>query len=99
MNSIEKIAESFHGIKKSYSFQSGREIWVIADSEKLTDFQTLEISKKIKEKIKKEIAIPGEVTINVVREKVFIQKLNDKKISNDEIGKKENKKEKNRDYN
>jgi ribonuclease Y len=26
MNSIEKIAESFHGIKKSYSFQSGREI-------------------------------------------------------------------------
>jgi len=79
MNSLEKIANEFPGINKSYAFQAGREIWIIADSTKLSDYQTLEVSKKIKEKIKKEIVIPGEVTIYVVREKIFVQKINDKK--------------------
>jgi ribonuclease Y len=79
MNNLEKIANEFQGIKKTYAFQAGREVWVFADSEKLSDYQTLEISRKIKEKIKREIIIPGEVTINVIREKVFIQKLNDRK--------------------
>jgi ribonucrease Y len=40
MNSLESIAKNFPGIKKSYAFQAGREVWVIADAEKLTDQQT-----------------------------------------------------------
>jgi len=37
------------------------------------------VARKIREKIKKEIIIPGEVTIHVIREKRFIQKLHNKK--------------------
>jgi hypothetical protein len=48
---------------------------VLVDAEKLNDYQTLETSRKIKEKIKKEIIIHGEVTIYTVRERRFIQKL------------------------
>jgi len=77
MNNLENIAKDFPGIKKSYAFQAGREVWVIADAEKLNDYQTWEVSRKIKEKIKEKIIIPGEVTIHIIREKRFIQKLND----------------------
>ena len=53
---------------------------MIADAEKLTDHQTWEISQKIKKKIKEKIIIPGEVTIYVIREKKFVQKLNTRNI-------------------
>ena len=79
MNSLENISKGFPGIKKSYAFQAGREVWVIADSEKLNDYQTWEVSQKIKKKIKEKIIIPGEVTIYVIREKRFVQKLNSSK--------------------
>jgi ribonuclease Y len=79
MNNLENIANEFLGIKKSYAFQSGREIWVFADSEKLNDHKTWETSRKIRDKIKKDIIIPGEVTIHVIREKRFVQKLNGNK--------------------
>ncbi|KLL05046.1 MAG: ribonuclease Y [Mycoplasmataceae bacterium RV_VA103A] len=75
MNSLENIANEFPGIKKSYAFQAGREVWVFVDAEKLNDHKTWELSRKIREKIKKEIVIPGEVVIQVVREKRFTQRL------------------------
>lgn len=74
MNSLENIAKEFKGIKQIYSFQSGREIWVIINAEELNDYQTIKISKIIKKKIE-EIIIPGEVTINFVREKKIIEKI------------------------
>src|SRR6185369_3988001 len=40
MNNLENIANEFPGIKKSYAFQAGREVWVFADSEKLNDHKT-----------------------------------------------------------
>ncbi|KLL02513.1 MAG: ribonuclease Y [Mycoplasmataceae bacterium RC_NB112A] len=76
MNKLEQLAQQFPGIKKSYAFQAGREVWVMVDAEKLSDYQTWEISRKIKEKIKKEIIIHGEVTIYAIREKRFMQKIN-----------------------
>jgi ribonuclease Y len=40
MNNLESIANEFPGIKKSYAFQAGREVWVLADAEKLNDYKT-----------------------------------------------------------
>ncbi|CAG8732426.1 3176_t:CDS:2, partial [Cetraspora pellucida] len=60
MNSLENIANNFP---------------VFVDAEKLNDHKTWEIARKIREKIKKDIVIPGEVTIQVVREKRFTQRL------------------------
>ena len=79
MNSLENIANKFPGVKKSYAFQAGREVWVFADAEKLNDHKTWEVARKIREKIKKDIVIPGEVVIHVVREKRFTQRLHHKK--------------------
>ncbi|CAG8473822.1 14668_t:CDS:2 [Ambispora leptoticha] len=76
MDSLEKLAKEIPGVKKSYVFQAGREVWIIVDPEKVDDYQTWEISQKVKKKIKEQIVILGEVTIQVVREKKFTQKLN-----------------------
>ncbi|CAJ0824643.1 6733_t:CDS:2 [Entrophospora sp. SA101] len=52
--------------------------------ERMNDLENIanefpEVARKIREKIKKDIVIPGEVTIHVIREKRFVQKLNNKK--------------------
>jgi hypothetical protein len=63
---------------------------VLADAEKLNDHKTWEIARKIREKIKRDVIIPGEITIHVVREKIFIQKLNHKREKRKQIpGKKD----------
>jgi len=76
MDSLENIAKEIPGVEKSYAFQAGREVWIIVDPEKVDDHQAWEVSQRVKKKIREQIIIPGEVTIQVVREKKFIQKLN-----------------------
>lgn len=76
MDSLENLAKEIPGVKKSYAFQAGREVWIIVDPEKVDDYQTWEISQKVKKRIREQIIVPGEVTIQVVREKKFTQKLN-----------------------
>ncbi|WP_172575390.1 HDIG domain-containing metalloprotein [endosymbiont GvMRE of Glomus versiforme] len=77
MSSIEKIAKKFPGVKKSYAFQAGREIWINIDSEILSDHQAWKVSQKIKKKIAEEIIIPGEIVIYIIREKKFVYRIKD----------------------
>jgi ribonuclease Y len=72
---LEAIAKEFDGIKKMYSFQAGREIWVIIDANKVNDFQCLEIARNVKKKIQERIVIPGDITISVIREKKIVEKI------------------------
>ncbi|WNE41451.1 MAG: Ribonuclease Y [Mycoplasmataceae bacterium] len=75
MKGLENIAKEFDGIKKVYSFQAGREIWVIIDSNKVNDFQCIEISRNVKKRIQEKIVIPGDITISVIREKKIVEKI------------------------
>lgn len=75
MKGLEGIAKDFDGIKKIYSFQAGREVWVIIDSNKVNDFQCLEIARNVKKKIQEKIVIPGDITISVIREKKIVEKI------------------------
>jgi len=75
MKGLESIADEFEGIKKIYSFQAGREVWVIIDANKINDFQCFEIMKDVKKKIQEKIVIPGDITITVIREKKLVEKI------------------------
>jgi ribonucrease Y len=75
MKGLEIIGKDIEGIKKVYSFQAGREIWVFVDPDKVNDFQSLEIAREIKKRIKEKIIIPGDTTVSVIREKKFIEKI------------------------
>ena len=73
LEQLEEIANSFEGVKKAYALQAGREIRVIVDEDRLDDEKASVLAHDIAKKIESEMAFPGEIKVNVIREKRFIQ--------------------------
>ena len=65
---IEKIANEFEGVKKSYAISAGREIRVLVENEKISDEQTVVLSRDIAKKIESEMSYPGSIKVSVIRE-------------------------------
>jgi len=68
LENLEKIANDFEGIEKSYAIQAGREIRVMAIPEKLDDLACARIAREIKDKIESELTYPGQIKVTVFRE-------------------------------
>lgn len=73
LEQLEDISNSFEGVKKSYALQAGREIRVIVDEDRLDDEKAAILSRDLAQRIEQEMAFPGEIKVNVIREKRFIQ--------------------------
>jgi ribonucrease Y len=65
---LEKIANSFEGVDKSYAIQAGREIRVIVNSENISDTDSFTLSKDIAKKIEDDLSYPGQIKVTVIRE-------------------------------
>ncbi|CAI2182247.1 16178_t:CDS:2 [Funneliformis geosporum] len=76
MENLEKLAHELPEVEKIYAFQAGREIWVIVNAQKVNDYQLLEISETLQNKIRERVIIPGEITVSVLRETKLIKKMN-----------------------
>ena len=68
LEDLEKIGDSFKGVKKSYAIQAGREIRVIAIPDQLDDNACYRVAREIKDRIENELTYPGQVKVNVIRE-------------------------------
>ena len=68
LEDLEKIANGFKGVDKSYAIQAGREIRVIVDSAKLSDAEASLVTKDIVKKIEEELTYPGQIRVTVIRE-------------------------------
>ncbi len=68
LHDLEEIAVSFSGVCKAYAIQAGREIRVIAESDKITDEQTVMLCRDISQKIEREMTYPGQIKVTVIRE-------------------------------
>ncbi len=68
MKTIELTCKSISGVKESYAVKSGRVIRVFVDSTKVNDYQTEKIADEITRKLKKELKVPGEIIIKIIRE-------------------------------
>jgi ribonucrease Y len=68
LTDIEKIVNSFEGVTKSYAISAGREIRVLVDNERLSDEQTIVLSRDIAKKIEQEMSYPGTIKVAVIRE-------------------------------
>jgi ribonuclease Y len=68
LEDLEAIAMAFSGIEKVYALQAGREIRVLVESEKVTDEQSIMLSRDIARKIEREMTYPGQIKVTVVRE-------------------------------
>jgi ribonucrease Y len=65
---LESIANSMDGVSKSFAIQAGRELRIIVNSEKITDEQSIWLSKDVARKIESELQYPGQIKVTVIRE-------------------------------
>ena len=68
LEKLEEIAGNFRGVDKCYAIQAGREVRVIVKPEQVDDAQTMFLAKDIAKKIESEMAYPGQIKVNVIRE-------------------------------
>jgi len=68
LEQLEKLADAFTGVEKSYAIQSGREIRVMVLPDKLDDLACHRLAREIREKIEAELTYPGQIKVTVIRE-------------------------------
>ena len=65
---LEAIANAMEGVSKSFAIQAGRELRIIVNSEKISDEQSIWLSKDVARKIESELQYPGQIKVTVIRE-------------------------------
>ncbi len=73
LESLEKIANSFKGVNKTYALQAGREIRIIVDPDKVNDDEAIVMARDIRKKIEEGMEYPGQIKVIVLREKRAVE--------------------------
>lgn len=73
LEQLEEISQEFDGVKKAYALQAGREIRIIVDEDRLDDEKAAILARDIAKRIESEMNFPGQIRVNVIREKRIIE--------------------------
>lgn len=73
LTELERVANSFGGVDKSFAIQAGREVRIFVKPEEIDDLKAVKLSKDIAKKIEEEVQYPGQVKIHVIRETKAIE--------------------------
>ena len=68
LEDLERIANTFQGVEKSYAIQAGREIRVFVTPDNISDLESKKLARNIADRIESELKYPGEIKVNVIRE-------------------------------
>lgn len=68
LRDLEKVTTSFKGVEKAYAIQAGREVRVFVRPQEVDDMQAIKLSHEIARKIETELAYPGTIKVQVIRE-------------------------------
>jgi ribonuclease Y len=68
LEDLERVANSFSGVEKSYAIQAGREVRIIVQNEQVSEEESVMLSQDIARKIEKELNYPGQIKVTVIRE-------------------------------
>jgi len=68
LEDLESIANAFSGVDKAYAIQAGGEVRIMVQPQEISDEMAVKLSRKIAEKIKKELSYPGQIRVMVIRE-------------------------------
>lgn len=71
LQDLENIANSFHGVAKTYAIQAGREIRVMVKPEQVSDETAQVLAHDIAKQIESQLEYPGHIKVNVIRESRF----------------------------
>jgi ribonuclease Y len=68
LEALEKIANGFPGVEKSYAIQAGREVRIMVEHVKVDDARAQGLATEIARRIEKELEYPGQIRVTVIRE-------------------------------
>jgi ribonuclease Y len=68
LEELERIADSFEGVSKSFAIQAGRELRIVLEAAKTSDDKALMLAKDVARKIEEEMVYPGQINVTVIRE-------------------------------
>lgn len=68
LEELEALACGFPGVEQAYAIQAGREIRVIADSQRLSDEDAAKLARDVARAVQEQLTYPGEVKVTVLRE-------------------------------
>jgi ribonuclease Y len=72
LEELEAIACGFPGVEQAFAIQAGREVRVIANSEKVSDQEAQKTCFDIAKAIEEKMNYPGEIKVSLVRESRFV---------------------------
>ena len=73
LEELERIANAFQGVDKTYAIQAGRELRVFVQPDKIDDMAARKLARQIADKIQDDLQYPGEIKVNVIRETRVIE--------------------------
>lgn len=70
---MENISMSFPGVNKAYALSAGREVRVFVDAALVSDLDAEKLAQQIATEIEEKLSYPGEVKVNLLREKRVVE--------------------------
>ncbi len=68
LEDLERIADSFKGVEKSYAIQAGREVRIVVRPDQIDDLAAMRLARDVAQRVHDEMTYPGEIKITVIRE-------------------------------
>jgi len=68
LEKLEKVANSFTGVEKSYAIQAGREVRILVKPDDINDLEAVVLAREVVKKIEEELEYPGQIKVTVIRE-------------------------------
>ncbi|HRK33992.1 MAG TPA: ribonuclease Y [Candidatus Hydrogenedentes bacterium] len=68
LEQLEKIANEFPGVDRSYALQAGREIRIAVLPERISDAEASQLARDVARKVETEMTYPGQIKVTVIRE-------------------------------
>jgi ribonucrease Y len=73
LGDLERVAQGFEGVEKTYAIQAGREIRIFVNPGKVSDLAMHKLARDIAERVQQELKYPGEIKVNVIRENRVVE--------------------------
>ncbi len=73
LEDLERIANSFEGVEKSYAIQAGREIRIFVTPDEISDLEAKKMARNIADRIEQDLKYPGEIKVHVIRENRIVE--------------------------
>ncbi|MEA2518592.1 MAG: ribonucrease, partial [Chloroflexota bacterium] len=68
LEDLQAIADSFHGVERSFAVQAGREVRILVRPDEIDDMTASRLARDIVRKIEEQLTYPGQIKVTVIRE-------------------------------